>query len=199
MRWGRPYVLVRWAGCDASRDTWEPLDNLTNCEAAIAAFERASGRPLPRPAPPPPAVAAPLPIPPAGFTMMLRRRVISAQSSSVGRTLLYWWPTDGWQRGTVARLSPRGAFSHAVAYTRQTRGTADTLLDAASYGHRWVLLSPAPAAGVDRDAASSPIARRTRRRPGPPALTFTEVGRWLVTAAGPGPGRAGCCVLFESP
>jgi hypothetical protein len=69
----------------------------------------------------------------------------------VGRTLLYWWPTDGWQRGTVARLCPRGAFSHVVAYTRQTsalRGTADTLLDAASYGSRWVLLSPAPAGGV---------------------------------------------------
>ena len=65
--------------------------------------------------------------------------------------LLYWWPTDGWQRGTVARLCPRGAFSHVVAYTRQTsalRGTADTLLDAASYGSRWVLLSPAPAGGV---------------------------------------------------
>jgi len=65
------------------------------------------------------------------------------------------WPDDGWQRGTVARLCPRGAFSHVVAYTRQTsalRGTADTLLDAASYGTRWVLpvLSPAPAAGVAR-------------------------------------------------
>ena len=71
----------------------------------------------------------------------------------VGRTLLYWWPDDGWQRGTVARLCPRGAFSHVVAYTRQTsalRGTADTLLDAASYGTRWVLLSAAPAAGVTR-------------------------------------------------
>ena len=74
----------------------------------------------------------------------------------VGRTLLYWWPTDGWQRGTVARLCPRCAFSHVVAraYYRQTsalRGSADSLLDAASYGDRWVLLSPAAAAaGVDR-------------------------------------------------
>ncbi len=39
MRYGRPYVLVRWAGCDESGDTWEPLDNLTNCAEAIAAFE----------------------------------------------------------------------------------------------------------------------------------------------------------------
>jgi hypothetical protein len=38
MRYGRPYVLVRWAGRDASGDTWEPLDNLTNCAEAIAAF-----------------------------------------------------------------------------------------------------------------------------------------------------------------
>ena len=55
----------------------------------------------------------------------------------MGQRLLYWWPDEGWQRGTVARLCPRGAFSHVVAYTRQTsalRGTADTLLDAASYG-----------------------------------------------------------------
>ena len=69
----------------------------------------------------------------------------------VGRQLLYWWPDDGWQRGTVARLCPRPAFSHVVAYTRQTsalRGTADSLLDSASYGARWVLLSPAPASGI---------------------------------------------------
>jgi hypothetical protein len=39
------------------------------------------------------------------------------------------------------------AESHVMAYTRQTsvlRGTADSLLDSASYGARWVLLSPAP-------------------------------------------------------
>ena len=61
MRWGRPFVLLRWAGHDASGDTWEPLDNLTNCEEAVAAFERATGRSLPRRAPPPPTAAAPPP------------------------------------------------------------------------------------------------------------------------------------------
>jgi hypothetical protein len=155
MRYGRPYVLVRWAGSDASGDTWEPLDNLTNCEEAIATFERATGRSLPRPPPPPPAAAPaapPPPIPPAGFTVDAAPPG-DLGLSLVGRQLLYWWPDDGWQRGTVARPCPRGAFSHVVAYTRQTsalRGTADTLLDAASYGARWVLLSPAPAAGVVR-------------------------------------------------
>ena len=93
----------------------------------------------------------------------------------VSRTVLYWWPDDGWQCGTVARLCPRGAFSHVtvVANNRQTsalRGTADTLLDAVSYGSRWVLLWPATAAGVAR--ALRP------RAPYPP-----------VTAPGPaGPG-----------
>ncbi len=81
----------------------------------------------------------------------------------VGRTILYWWPTDGWQRGRVARLCPRGAFSHVVAYSRQTsvlRGMADSLLDAASNGDRWVLLrlSPATAGGVER----APPARGSR-------------------------------------
>ena len=52
MCWGRPYVLVRWAGHDASGDTWGPLDNLTDCEEAVAAFERATCRSPPRPAPP---------------------------------------------------------------------------------------------------------------------------------------------------
>ena len=86
-------------------------------------------------------------------------------------------------RGIVGRLCPRGrsAFSHMVAYNRQTSalrgtGTADTLLDAASYGSRWVLLSPAPAAGV---------ARALRPRAPDPKFEF---GRWLVTAPGPGPG-----------
>ena len=89
--------------------------------------------------------------------------------------MLYWWPDDGWLRGTVARLCSRGAFSHVVAYTRQTaalRGTADTLLDAASHGSRWVLLSPAP----------------MRVWLGPPPDPKFEFGRWLVTAPDPGPG-----------
>ena len=65
-----------------------------------------------------------------------------------------------------------------VAYTRQTsalRSTADTLLDAASGsdGSRWVLLSPAPAAGETPD----------------PKFEF---GRWLVTASVPGHGPGPC-------
>ena len=47
-----------------------------------------------------------------------------------------------------------------VAYTRQTsalRGTAETLLDTASYGTFWVLLFPAPA-----PAAEVVRARRSR-------------------------------------
>ncbi len=46
-----------------------------------------------------------------------------------------------------------------VAYSLQTsalRGTADSLLNATSYGIRWVLLSPAAAAGISRDAPPGP-------------------------------------------
>ena len=122
----------------------------TNCEAAIVAFEQANGRSFP----------------PAGFTVKAAPpgdlgAALELGTALVGRTVLYWWPDDGWQRGTVARLCPRGAFSHVVAYTRQTsalRGTADTLLDAASYGSRSVLLSPAPAASFTR--APRPRAHR---------------------------------------
>jgi hypothetical protein len=160
-------VCVR-TGRDASGDTWEPLERLTNCKEAIAAFQRETGRTLPRRIGPhrarrsPPALPPP-PLPPAGFN------VDAAPSSElgaalVGRQLIYRWPDDGWQRGTVARLCPRPAFSHVAAYTRQTsaprgaadslslslslRGTADSLLDSASYTARGVLLSPAAAAGV---------------------------------------------------
>jgi hypothetical protein len=59
--YSRSYVLVRLTGLEAARpraaspgDTWEPLDNLTNCEAAITAFKQDTGRTLPRQAQPPP-------------------------------------------------------------------------------------------------------------------------------------------------
>jgi hypothetical protein len=32
---------------------------------------------------------------------------------TVGRQVHYWWPDDGWQRDTVARLCPRGASSES--------------------------------------------------------------------------------------
>jgi hypothetical protein len=99
MRYGQPYVLVRWAGCNASGDTWEPLDNLTNCNEVIAAFKQTLGRTLPRPALASPARpaggAAPAPIAPAGFTVDAAPPG-DLGAALVGRTLLYWWPIDGW-------------------------------------------------------------------------------------------------------
>ena len=95
---------------------------------------------------------APAPLPPTGYAVDAAPPGDTG-AALVGRTVLYWWQDDGWQRDTVTRLCPLGSFSHVVAYTLQTsalRGTVDTLLDAASYGTRWVLLSPAPAAGVAR-------------------------------------------------
>ena len=107
--------------------------NLTNCEdsEAVATFEWANGRSLPRRVPPPAAAAAPA---------ALAGRVhcglhTPGQSSGGGRS-----STRGSRTGpTVAAWHcrsplPRDAFSHVVAYARLPQagvGTADTLLDAA--------------------------------------------------------------------
>ena len=78
---------------------------------------------------------------------------------------------DGWQRGIVASLCPRGTFSHVVAYTRQAsalRGTVDSdiLLDARA--------AQAPT------APTGCFSRRPRRRawrgssaPAPPSLAWS--------------------------
>ncbi len=73
MRYGRPHVLVRWAGRDALGDTWEPLNNLTYCQEAISAFELATGLTLPRPPPAPPgrAAASPAPLAPVSFARVV--------------------------------------------------------------------------------------------------------------------------------
>ena len=127
---------------------------MTNCEEAVQAFEQARGVAVPRAAPPPPSRGCggrAHPLPPAGFVVDPAPGDLGP--TLVGREVLYWWPDDGWQRGRVARLCPRSPFSHVVAYRRSDsalHGTVDTLLDAASYGTRWVLLSPAESSGVSR-------------------------------------------------
>ena len=104
--YGRQYVLVRWTGLDAAGDTWEPLDNLTNCEDAIAAFEQATCSSLPRPAQPPP-TATTYP------AHRLHSRSGCAQRPgrcAGGQDCFTGGPTMVQQRGTVARLCQRSAF-----------------------------------------------------------------------------------------
>ena len=112
----------------------------------------------------------------------------------VGRTLLYWWQADRWQRCTVARLCPRVAVSHVVAYTLQTsvlRGTGDALLDAASYGGTMAnvgscfLLLPLQAWTWLQTPPRSPAGPL----PGTSALTFKF--RLVGGSSHLGPGRAG--------
>jgi hypothetical protein len=55
------------AGRDASSDTWELLELLTICEAALVAFEQATGRARPASPSPAAATAALPPLPPTGF------------------------------------------------------------------------------------------------------------------------------------
>ena len=92
--------MLSWcAGLDAAGDIWEPLINLTNCKAAF----------------PPPL------IPPVRFTVEAAPPSnLRVGAALVGRTALYWLSDDGWQCGTVARLCPRGAFSHVVAFASRT-------------------------------------------------------------------------------
>ncbi|PHH89767.1 hypothetical protein CDD83_5303 [Cordyceps sp. RAO-2017] len=40
----RHFYLVKWKGFEAKQNTWEPKSNLTNCAAAIAAYEKKMGR-----------------------------------------------------------------------------------------------------------------------------------------------------------
>ena len=100
-------------------------------------------------------------------------------------------------------LARGGVHAAAIGGDSALRGTADTLLDAASYGVRWVLLSPAPAAGVVRATDSDQPSRRRPAAPvgpgppvaPPPALTVGFVGGSSRDSWGhlrrdlPGPGR----------
>jgi len=132
---------------------------VNNCPERLAEYEAAAHRrPKARrvaarggaaPPPPPPiptqpsvAISPHPPCPPPAWV------VGPAAPPVVGASLLYWWPEVGWQFGRVARLSKRTPFSHVVRYRRPAAtfaGDVDTLLDATSYGTRWVLLAPARA------------------------------------------------------
>ena len=155
---GRTYYLVRWQGHDSADDSWEPEEHLAHCPERVAEYEAAAPRrPKARraaaakppgsvdsgPGGPPPAPAeAPAPVAPAGWA------VGPAGAPALGASVLYWWPAYGWQRGVVARLCPRAPYSHVVRYRRPTAafaGNVDTLLDAPSYGIRWVLIVPSGA------------------------------------------------------
>ena len=132
-------------------DTREPLDNLTNCEDAIAAFQQATGRSLParrghrRPAPPS--------IPPTGFAV---------KEAPLCAALLV---ARRWQRSTtVLRRCCAGSAAPSPASVRaapyRTRWPTPSSSSALRHGGqstrrrllrpRWVILSLAPAAGVAR-------------------------------------------------
>ena len=65
----------------------------------------------------------------------------------LGRTVLYYWPGDGWVRGTVVRRSRAQGLSDVVRYgpwSALRSAIVDSLLDACSHGPagHWVLLCP---------------------------------------------------------
>ena len=101
-------------------DTWEPLESLTNCEAAIASFQQATGRSLPRPVPPLPPLATTSGAPPYSETAPPD----DLGAAPVGRIVLYWWPDDGWQCGPVAHLCARGGLHLADSAVGRARRCA---------------------------------------------------------------------------
>jgi hypothetical protein len=73
---------------------------------------------------------------PCWLALQSRQLLPGTWSLLVGRTILYWWLTDRWQRCIVARLCPCWAFSHVVAYSLQILVlccTAESLLNSSSY------------------------------------------------------------------
>jgi hypothetical protein len=182
-RYGRPHVLVRWAGRDASGDTREPLDRRANCEEAIAAFERATGRSLPRPAAAPPAVPgappAPIRVAPAGF--IGRGRAGGRPGRGLGA---------GGPRAPLLVALRRVAARHGRSplpprRLLARRGLLAADLGAARHGGlaaRRRLLRPALGPLVPRRRRRGRTPPPVPPRPGPPTLTFSLVG---------GPSRLG--------
>ena len=93
-------------------------------------FETACGITVPRS---PQASTSPflaLPSPPHGFS--IKAAAPDCQTQLVGRKILYWWPGEGWQLGSVVLVLVKACFSHVVAYNKTSqaiRGTTDSLLD----------------------------------------------------------------------
>ena len=93
-------------------------------------------------------------------------------------------------RVRIVRGVPRSRTRWRTPGRRRRCGTAGMRLDAASYGVRWVLLSPAPGAGVARPTDSAAPGLRFAALARPPDPDF-QFGQWLVTAWASGPARVG--------
>lgn len=193
VRWGRPFVLIRFTrrATRGRLGAARQPDGQRGGHRRLRASHRPHLAPARRAGARRSAVADPTgseftvdPAPPTDLGAAL-----------VGRSLLYWWPHNGWQRGTVARarLCPRAAISHVVAYrdtpladvgaavpvqytTRPTR---------CSTPPRTAPLFPAPAAGVQ---VVIQLVKARALRPRPPGLQLelevdVQFGRcqWLVT------------------
>ena len=163
---GVMHYLVRWRGHTAADDSWLRVEELEHCRDLVAEYDAAAPRhharrrgpraarrggaaAPPAPGPSPAAVVATPPTAPTGFRLASPADVL-AGAALVGQAVLYWWPSDGWVRGTVARRSRTAGFSaHVVRCGRTSAlGVAVTpsLLDAASHGPngRWMLLRRCP-------------------------------------------------------
>ena len=143
--------LVRFRGHTSEGDEWVRAEELGNCQERVAEYEaiapqRRVHRRGDKNGTPVPTLGSAEPRAPVGFRFALPLETRGG-GDLVGAQIFYRWPTEGWQRGRVARACPRAGFTHVVAYGRSSALGAvvvDTLLDAASHGPqgRWLLLLP---------------------------------------------------------
>ena len=142
--------LVRWRGHTSADDEWLRLEELAHCPDKVAEYDAAPRRRADRSgdaAVPPPARALAPCVAPVGFRLATAAEVVTG-TALVGRAVLFFWPTDGWVRGTVVRRSRAAGFSHVIRYGPQSglgAAAVTSLLDLAAHGPggRWVLLCPA--------------------------------------------------------
>jgi hypothetical protein len=155
--------LVRWRGHTSADDEWLRTEELVHCQEKVAEYDAAAPRrraarlgvPGAGPVVVPTALAAEtaLAVAPPGFRLASSAEALAGKAL-VGRSILYWWPGQGWVQGRVVRVSRAAGFSHGVHYSRGSAlgaGEAASLLDAPSHWHgsgstgRWVMLCPARA------------------------------------------------------
>ena len=94
---------------------------------------------------------------------------------------LYRWPEHGWQRGAVARLCQRGAFSHVVA-ARRTHCSTPPPTTSVGCCYPLPLVPGSPGPPTRRLPAGPPL------WPGPPTLPFSLVGGSSQPGPPAGPG-----------
>jgi hypothetical protein len=114
MTLGVTCYLVRWCGHTSADDEWLRTEELVHCQEKVAEYDAAAPRrraarlgvPGAGPVVVPTALAAEtaLVVAPPGFRLASSAEALAGKVL-VGRSILYWWPGQGWVQGRVVRVS----------------------------------------------------------------------------------------------